>query len=64
MGIKVKKDDKVLPLPSYELPEIAVHTRILQFVHELYNEQVDVSIEIIDDRFMIKGSMKPKEKTE
>ena len=64
--MKEKKNGKET-IPNYpdfqglERKPLPVYAKILQFVHEMYEHQVDVSITIIDDRFTIMGSMVEKE---
>ena len=47
--------------PRLEIKPLPVYAKILQFAHEMYEHQTDVSITIIDDRFTIMGSMVEKE---
>ena len=64
--MKEKKNGKVT-IPNYpdfqrlEIKPLPVYAKILQFVHEMYESQTDISITIIDDRFTIMGSMVEKE---
>ena len=61
----IKNGKEITPkypdFPGLEIKPLPVYAKILQFVHEMYEHQTDISITIIDDRFTIMGSMKSKE---
>jgi len=59
-----EKKDKSLPMPDFVLEnrKPPIHIKILQFIDDMYSNQNDVSVTLIDNRFTIMGSMISKKK--